>query len=155
MSDLTARIQEDLKIAMKARDTLALNALRALKAALTNAAIEKGGLGTPLEPQEALVVVRKQVKQRQDSIAQFAANNRPELAATEQAEIAILERFLPAALTEEELEAIISAAIAETGATSKADLGKVIKATQAKADGRADGKTLSQAVMRRLQEAER
>jgi uncharacterized protein YqeY len=95
------------------------------------------------------------VKQRQDSIAQFAANNRPELAATEQAEIAILERFLPAALTEEELEAIISAAIAETGATSKADLGKVIKATQAKADGRADGKTLSQAVMRRLQEAER
>ncbi|MCF7731690.1 MAG: GatB/YqeY domain-containing protein [Akkermansiaceae bacterium] len=150
MSDLSSQLQEDLKTAMKARDTLALNALRALKTALTNAAIEKGSLSTVLDPAEALAVVRKQVKQRLDSIAQFAANNRPELAATEQAEIAILERYLPAALTPDELDAIITAAIAETGATSKADLGKVIKLAQAKADGRADGKTLSQAVMQRL-----
>lgn len=151
MSDLATRIQEDLKTAMKAKDGTALNALRALKAALTNATIEKGGSGSPLDLAESLAVVRKQVKQRQDSIAQFAANKRPELAAIEQAEITILERYLPAALSEEELAALIAAAIAETGATSKADLGKVIKAAQAKADGRVDGKTLSQAVMRCLQ----
>lgn len=120
------------------------------KTALTNAAIEKGGLGTPLDENEALAVIRKQVKQRQDSIAQFAANNRPELAATEQAEIAILERYLPAALSAEDFDAIITAAIAETGASSKADLGKVIKLVQAKAEGRADGKTISQSVMQRL-----
>ncbi len=150
MPDLTAQLQEDLKTAMKAKDTVALNALRALKTALTNAAIEKGGLGTPLDENEALAVIRKQVKQRQDSIAQFAANNRPELAATEQAEIAILERYLPAALSAEDLDAIITAAIAETGANSKADLGKVIKLVQAKAEGRADGKTISQSVMQRL-----
>lgn len=150
MPDLTVQLQEDLKTAMKAKDTVALNALRALKTALTNAAIEKAGLGTPLDDNESLAVIRKQVKQRQDSIAQFAANNRPELAATEQAEIAILERYLPAALTADELAAIITAAIAEAGATTKADLGKVIKLAQAKAAGRADGKTLSQAVMAAL-----
>ncbi|MBN8458291.1 MAG: GatB/YqeY domain-containing protein [Verrucomicrobia bacterium] len=150
MPDLTAQLQEDLKTAMKAKDTVALNALRALKTALTNAAIEKGGLGTPLDDNETMAVIRKQVKQRQDSIAQFAANNRPELAATEQAEIAVLERYLPAALSADELAAIVSDAIAETGATSKADLGKVIKLVQAKADGRADGKAISQAVMQRL-----
>jgi uncharacterized protein YqeY len=150
MSSIPAQLQEDLKTAMKAKDTLALNALRALKAALTNAAIEKGGLGTPLDDGEVLAVIRKQVKQRHDSIAQFAANNRPELAATEQAEIAVLERYLPAALTPAELEQIIAAAIAETGATTKADLGRVIKLAQDKAAGRADGKTLSQAVMKAL-----
>jgi hypothetical protein len=135
---------------MKAKDALALNALRALKTALTNAAIEKGGLGTPLDDAEVLAVIRKQVKQRHDSIAQFAANKRPELAATEQAEIAVLERYLPAALTPAELEQIIAAAIVETGATTKADLGRVIKLAQEKAAGRADGKTLSQAVMKAL-----
>jgi hypothetical protein len=150
MSEFTNRIQEDIKSAMKAKDTVALDALRALKTALTHAAIEKGGLGTELDSPECLAVVRKQVKQRQDSIEQFAAHNRPELAAKERAEIAVLERYLPAALTADELAAIISAAIAETGATSRADLGKVIKAVQAKADGRADGKTISQAVMAKL-----
>jgi uncharacterized protein YqeY len=150
MSDILSQIQEDLKTAMRAKDTLALNALRALKSALTNAAIEKGGLGTPLDHGECVSVVRKQVKQRHDSLGQFAANNRPELAAIEQAEISVLERYLPAALTAEELDMLITAAIAETGAATKADLGKVIKLAQEKAAGRADGKTLSQAVMRRL-----
>ncbi|MCX6880801.1 MAG: GatB/YqeY domain-containing protein [Verrucomicrobia bacterium] len=150
MSDISTQLQEDLKTAMRAKDTTALNALRALKTALTNAAIEKGGLGTALDPGEIVAVVRKQVKQRHDSLAAFAANNRPELAATEQAEITVLERYLPAALTAGELEQLIADAIAETGATSKADLGKVIKLAQDKAAGRADGKTLSQAVMKRL-----
>ncbi|MEI6675423.1 MAG: GatB/YqeY domain-containing protein [Verrucomicrobiota bacterium] len=150
MSDILPQLQEDLKTAMRARDAVALNALRALKTALTNAAIEKSGLGTTLDPAEVVAVVRKQVKQRHDSLAQYAANDRPELAAIEQAEITVLERYLPTALTTVELEELIAAAIAETGATSKADLGKVIKLAQEKAAGRADGKTLSQAVMKRL-----
>ena len=150
MSTIAGRLQEDLKTAMKARDAVALNALRALKTAMTNASIEKGGLGTVLDAGEELAVVRRQVKQRQDSIAQFSANGRPELAAVEQAEIAVLEGYLPAALSADELAALVAAAVAETGATGKADMGKVMKAAQEKAAGRADGKALSQAVMKAL-----
>jgi uncharacterized protein YqeY len=150
MSETANRIPEDLKSAMKARDTLALNALRALKSALTNAAIEKGGLGTPLEEGEVLAVIRKQIKQRQDSIEQFEKANRPELAATEKAEIAVLERYLPAALSAEEVAALVEQAVTETGATGKADMGKVMKLAQERADGRVDGKTLSQEIMKRL-----
>ena len=81
MSDTPSQIQEDIKTAMKAKDSLALNALRALKSALTNASIEKGGLGTALEESEVLAVIRKQIKQRQDSIEQFEKAGRAELAA--------------------------------------------------------------------------
>ncbi|HEY8990778.1 MAG TPA: GatB/YqeY domain-containing protein [Luteolibacter sp.] len=150
MSETAARIPEDLKAAMKAKDTTALNALRALKTALTNAAIEKGGLGTALEENEVLAVVRKQLKQRQDSIEQFEKAGRTELAATEKAEIAVLERYLPAALSADEIAALIDAAVAETGATGKADMGKVMKLVQERAAGRADGKTLSQEILKRL-----
>jgi uncharacterized protein YqeY len=150
MSDIFPQLQEDLKTAMRAKDVVALNALRALKTALTNAAIEKSGLGASLDPAEAVAVVRKQVKQRHDSLEQYAANDRPELAAIEQAEITVLERYLPTPLTAGELDALVAAAIAETGATTKAELGKVIKLAQEMAAGRADGKTLSQAVIKRL-----
>lgn len=150
MSDTTTRIPEDIKSAMRAKDTTALNALRALKSALTNAAIEKGGLGTLLEESEVLAVVRKQIKQRVDSCEQFEKAARPELAAIEKTEIEILSRYLPAALTEEELVAIIEQAVVETGATGKADMGKVMKRAQELAEGRADGKLLSAAVMKRL-----
>ena len=150
MPDILSQLQEDLKAAMRAKDVVALNALRALKTALTNAAIEKSGLGAALDVAETVSVVRKQVKQRHDSLAQYAANDRPELAAIEQAEITVLERYLPAALTAEALDELVAEAIAQTGASSKADLGKVIKRVQEKAAGRADGKTLSQAVMKRL-----
>lgn len=150
MSDTANRIPEDLKSAMKAKDGLALNALRALKTALTNASIEKGGLGTSLEEGEVLAVIRKQIKQRQDSIEQFEKANRPELAATEKAEIAVLERYLPAALSGEEIATLVEQAIAETGATGKADMGKVMKLAQERSAGRADGKTLSQEIMKRL-----
>jgi len=150
MSDLTIQVSDDIKTAMKAKDTTALNALRALKTALTNAAIEKGGLGTALDDSESLVVVRKQIKQRVDSCEQFEANGRPELAVTEKAEIEILSRFLPAALTEEAMLAIIETAVTETGATGKADMGKVMKRAQELAEGRADGKLLSAAVIKRL-----
>lgn len=150
MSDTAARIPEDIKTAMKAKDTTALNALRALKTALTNAAIEKGGLGTALEEAEVLAVIRKQIKQRMDSIEQFEGNGRPELAVSEKAEIEILSRYLPAALTEEQILSIVEQAVTETGATGKADMGKVMKRAQELAEGRADGKILSGAVMKRL-----
>eukprot|EP00903_Cladosiphon_okamuranus_P003786 g3784.t1 len=150
MSNTATQISEDIKTAMRAKDSLALNSLRALKSALTNAAIEKGGLGTELEEQEILAVIRKQIKQRQDSISQFEGAGRPELAEKEKQEITILSKYLPAALSEEEIEAIVEKAITESGASSKADMGKVMKAAQELADGRADGKTLSSAIMKRL-----
>lgn len=150
MSSTATRIPEDIKNAMRAKDSTSLNALRALKSALTNAAIEKGGLGTELEESEVLAVVRKQIKQRVDSCEQFEKAGRPELALTEKAEIEILTRYLPAALTEEELLQIVTQAVADTGATGKADMGKVMKRAQEIADGRADGKLLSAAVMKQL-----
>lgn len=140
----------DLKKAMKAKDTVALATLRALKTALTNAAIESGNKDNVVEEADALAIVRKQIKQRQDSIEQFEKANRPELAESEKAEIAVLEAYLPAALSAEEISAIVDTAVAETGATSRADMGKVMGMVQAKAAGRADGKTLSQEVMKRL-----
>ena len=150
MSDLASRIPEDLKAAMKAKDTVALAVIRALKTAMTNASIEKGGLGTPLDDAEVTALIRKQIKQRQDSITQFTAAGRTELAATEEAEVAILEKYLPANLSAEEIAAIVDAAITETGASSKADMGKVMKLVQERAAGRADGKTISQEVAKRL-----
>ncbi|QTN31394.1 GatB/YqeY domain-containing protein [Akkermansiaceae bacterium] len=150
MSDTTTQISEDIKTAMRAKDSTALNSLRALKAALTNAAIEKGGLGTLLDEPETLAVVRKQIKQRQDSIEQFEKAGRAELAENEKAEIAILSKYLPAALSPEQIEAIVGQAISETGAASKADMGKAMKRAQELAEGRADGKLLSSAVMKAL-----
>ena len=150
MSDIALRIFEDIKTAMRAKDSTALNALRALKSAMTNAAIEKGGLGTLLDEPETLAVIRKQIKQRQDSIEQFEKAGRAELAANEKAEIAILSQYLPVALTEEQIAAIVDQAVLETGASSKADMGKAMKRAQELSEGRADGKLLSAAVMKRL-----
>jgi uncharacterized protein YqeY len=150
MSTFAELIMEDLKAAMKAKDTVALSTLRALKTALTNTAIESGNKDNIVDETTALALVRKQIKQRQDSIEQFLSANRPELAESEKAEISVLEKYLPAALSDAEVDAIVDAAIQETGATSKADMGKVMGIVQAKAAGRADGKTLSQAVMKRL-----
>lgn len=140
----------DLKTAMKAKDTVSLNTLRALKTAMTNFAIEKGGLGTELTETEELAIVRKQVKQRQDSLSQFEGAGRDELAENEKKEIAVLEAYLPQALSQEEISAIVKEAVAETGATSRADMGNVMKLAQEKAEGRADGKLLSQEVMKHL-----
>ncbi len=150
MSDITTRISDDIKTAMRAKDSTALNALRALKSGLTNAAIDKGGLGTELEEPEALAVIRKQIKQRQDSIEQFEKAGRAELAENEKAEIEILAKYLPAPLSDEEMTSIVEQAVSETGASSKADMGKAMKRAQELADGRADGKYLSAAVMKRL-----
>ncbi len=99
MNTISDQIMEGMKTAMKAKDSVTLNTLRALKTALTNTAIAKGGLGTRLEEAEELAVVRKQIKQREDSAEQFRAAGRPELAEKEEAEITVLKQFMPAELT--------------------------------------------------------
>lgn len=140
----------DLKDAMRAKDTTALTTLRALKTALTNAAIESGNKDNVVEEPAALAIVRKQIKQRQDSIEQFEGAGRAELAENEKSEIIVLEKYLPAALGADEVSQIVTDAISETGASSRADMGKVMKVVQDKVAGRADGKTLSQEVMKHL-----
>ena len=146
---LAERIDSDLKEAMRARDAAKLGVLRMLKSALKYSAIEKSGEGV-LDDAEAAQVIRKQVKQRQDSIEQFEKGGRPELAAKEKEELLVLNAYLPKGLEAEELAALVRDAIAEVGATSKAQMGAVMKALQAKVAGRADGKTLSQEVSRQL-----
>lgn len=137
------QITADMKNAMKAKDKVALTAIRALKTAITNA--EKGG-NSELSDTDIISIIRKQVKQRQDSIIQYSEAGRPELAEIEEAEISILEKYLPQALSEDEVKAIIQGIINDTGANSMADMGKVMKAAQEKCQGRAEGKLLSQLV---------
>ena len=147
---LQERLDSDLKDAMRAREANKLGVLRMLKSALKNAAIEKGGAAATLDDAEATQVVRKQVKQRQDSIESFEKGSRPELAEKERAEIAILQQYLPAAMSSEELSRLVRETIAELGATSKAQMGAVMKALGPKIGGRADGRTVSQEVQRQL-----
>jgi uncharacterized protein YqeY len=144
------RIDSDLKEAMKARDAQRLGVIRMLKSALKNAAIEKYGVTGQLDDAEAIAIVRKQVKQRQDSIEGFEKGNRPDLAEKEKAEFDILGAYLPQQFGPEEITKLVSEVIAEAGATSKAQMGAVMKILQVKAAGRADGKALSQEVQRQL-----
>ena len=147
---LQSQVDNDIKDAMRARETVRLNALRLLKSAMKNAAIEKGGAETMLDDAEASAIIRKQIKQRQDAIEGFEKGGRPELAAAERAEIEVLSAYLPAALSADEVTALAREAIAEAGATSKQQMGAVMKIATAKAAGRVDGKTLSQAVQKLL-----
>ena len=147
---LQERVDSDLKDAMRAREAARLGVLRMLKSALKYSAIEKAGAESQLDDTEAVQVIRKQVKQRQDSIEQFEKGGRPELAAKEKEELAILNAYLPQGLNAEELANIVGETISELGATSKAQMGAVMKALQGRVAGRADGKTLSQEVQRQL-----
>lgn len=148
--NLSSQIVEDMKTAMKAKDSVALNVVRALKSALKYAALEKAGAEGELDDSEALQVVRREIKKRQDSVASYAQAGREDLAAIERAEIAVLEKYLPAALPAGELEALVVAVIAELGATSKKDMGAVMKLLQERAAGRVDNRVLSAEVARRL-----
>jgi uncharacterized protein len=147
---LQSQVDNDIKDAMRARETVRLNALRMLKSAMKNAAIEKGGAETILDDAEASGVIRKQIKQRQDAIEGFEKGGRLELAATERVEIEVLSAYLPAALSPDEVTALAREAIAEAGATARQQMGAVMKIATAKAAGRVDGKTLSQAVQKLL-----
>ncbi len=138
---LNEKLSAEIKAAMIARNADRLNTLRMLKSALGYAAMEKKV--DVLDDTDFMAVAMKESKKRKDSITQFTEGGRPELAAKEQEELLVVEEFLPKALSLEETKALIVAAIAETGATSKKQMGLVIKAVQAKAAGRADGKTVS------------
>jgi uncharacterized protein len=144
------RVDSDLKDAMRVKDTRKLGVLRMLKSALKYATIAKSGAEAQLSEAEAAQVVRKQAKQREDSIESFEKGGRSELAAKEKEELSILNTYLPQAMNSDELAKVVRETIAETGATSKAQMGIVMKALQAKVAGRADGKTLSQEVSRQL-----
>ncbi|MFY8269138.1 MAG: GatB/YqeY domain-containing protein [Terrimicrobiaceae bacterium] len=145
-----ARIDQDIKAAMLARESAKLGVLRMLKSALMNSAIEKHGAGGALDDSDATAIVRKEVKKRQDSVEAFEKGGRPEMAATEKAEIEILNAYLPQQLAAEEVAAIVQAAIAETGATTRKEMGAVMKLVNEKAAGRADGRTLSAEVQKHL-----
>lgn len=150
MSALADQITEDMKSAMKAADKPRLNVLRNLRAAIKNAAIEKGGADAVLDDTEVLAVIRKQIKQRQDSATSYRDGGREDLAATETAEAEVLSDYLPAALSEAEIAGLIDQAIADSGAASMKDMGKVMALLQQRCQGRADNKTLSNAVRARL-----
>src|ERR1700675_340578 len=126
------RVDSDLKEAMRAKDATTLGVLRMLKSALKYAAIEKSGAEAELSDAEAAQVIRKQAKQRQDSIESFEKGGRAELAAKEKEELSILNGYLPQAMNPEELSKLVGETIAEVGATSKAQMGAVMKAVQAK-----------------------
>ena len=147
---LQQRVDSDLKEAMRAKDATKLGVLRMLKSALKYAAIAKSGAESELSDAEAIQVIRKQAKQRQDSIESFEKGGRTELADKEREELALLNTYLPQAMSSEELEKVVCETIAELGATSKAQMGAVMKALQAKAGSRVDGKTLSAEVGRQL-----
>jgi uncharacterized protein len=141
---LIEQVTKDIAQAMKAHDQLRLGALRMLKSAIMNREVEKG---RGLEPTEDMQVVQSLVKQRHDSIELFEKGGRLELAAKERAEIGVLETYLPAAVPEDEIVAAVAAAIAESGAASAKDMGKVMKLLTAKFAGRpVDGKALSERV---------
>lgn len=147
MGKLTEQIRADLNESMKARTAERTSTLRMLQSALKN---EQINLKRELSDEEALSIIRKSVKQRLDSIEQYTKGNRPELAAKEQSEMDLLKTYLPAELSEAELESSLREIIASTGAQSKKDIGKVMKEATAKYKGRADGKKIQEIVSRLL-----
>jgi uncharacterized protein YqeY len=148
VATLNDKIGADIAAAMKAKDAARLSALRMLKAAVMNKGVEKG---RDLDDAEVLQVVASLVKQRRDSIEQFGKAGRTDLVDKETGEIAVLEQYLPPAATAEEIDAAVAAAIAETGAASAKDMGKVMKAVMPKLAGKhADGRAVNEAVRRKL-----
>jgi uncharacterized protein YqeY len=148
MATLVEQVTQDIASAMRQKDQATLAPLRMLKAALMNREVAKG---QGLTDAEALQVVGSLVKQRRDSIEQFRAGGRDDLATREAAEIELLQRYLPPAADESAITAAIEAAVAETGATGPKDMGKVMKAVTARLGGlTVDGRTLSEAVKKRL-----
>ena len=145
---LKQQIISDLTASMKAQDAQRTSTLRMVKAAFMNREIEKGG---ELDDEEMSKLLRTLVKQRRDSVEQYEKGGRPELAAKEKSEIEVIETYLPQAASREEIEAAVAAAIAETGATSMKDMGKVMKSVQAALSGKnADGRTVSETVKAKL-----
>ncbi len=147
--NFTEQINNDLKEAMKAKDQGALRAIRAIKSAILLANTD--GSGESVEGERAIKLLQKLVKQRRDSLEIFEKQNREDLAKNEREEIIVIEKYLPKAMNVEELEAAIREVIAETGAGSAKDMGKVMGAASKKLAGKADGKLISEVVKKLLQ----
>lgn len=141
--DILAKLNEDMVTAAKAKDKIRLSAIRLLKTALHNKEID---LMRPLNETETMQILSGLVKQRKDSIEQFAKGGRQDLVEKEEAELKILQDFMPAQMSEDEVEALIKKAIADVGAASVKDMGKVMKALMPQITGRADGKAAGEKV---------
>ena len=146
---LQQRVMEDMKTAMRAKDTLALESLRAIKSALLLAQTETGP-GTELTEEEEVKLVQKLVKQRKDSAAIYKEQGREDLAEPELAQALIIEKFLPEQLSEEEIEKVVVQTIATVGAAGMKDMGKVMGIVSQELAGKADGKTISTIVKKNL-----
>jgi uncharacterized protein len=146
---LEVKIMDHMKEAMKAKDSVALEALRAIKSAIILAKTEAGA-AEGLSEADEIKMLQRLVKMRKDSHEIFTAQNRPDLAAPELAQIAVIEQFLPAQLTEAEVEVIVAKIIAETGATGIAAMGKVMGLASAQIGGQAEGKVISGIVKKLL-----
>ena len=146
---LQTQVMDKMKEAMKAKDTIALQALRAVKSAFLLAKTETGVKEELTEDRE-IKIIQKQVKQRKDSAAIFIQQNRQDLADPELAEIAVLEQFLPRALSEEEVEVVVLATINNLGASGMKDMGKVMSAVSEELSGKADGKVIATLVKKNL-----
>jgi uncharacterized protein YqeY len=146
---LSTQIMDEMKNAMRAKDTIALEALRAIKSELLLAQTSSGSKEEITEAEE-IKILQKLVKMRKDSASIFTAQNRPDLAEPELAQIAIIEKFLPAQLSEAEVEVVIAKIIAETGASGIASMGKVMGLATAQLGGTAEGKTISTIVKKLL-----
>ena len=146
---LQKEVMDKMKEAMKAKDTVALQALRAVKSAFLLAKTATG-VQTEITPEQEVKIIQKQVKQRKDSAAIFITQNRQDLADPELAEIAVLEQFLPAALSEEEIEKIVAVTITKLGASGMKDMGKVMGVVSNTLSGQADGKVISTLVKKLL-----
>ena len=146
---LQKQVMDKMKEAMKAKDTIALQALRAVKSAFLLAKTETG-VQEELTEEHEIKIIQKQVKQRKDSAAIFIEQNRNDLAEPELAELAILEQFLPESLSEEKIEEVVIATITKTGASGMKDMGKVMGMVSKELAGKADGKTISILVKKNL-----
>lgn len=148
-STLDARLQDDLKNAMRAGDTVARDTIRYTMSSLKNARIDKG---SPLNDQETIAVLQRDARRRQESIDQFRAGGREDLVEKEEVQLAVLKRYLPAELSDQEVTALVDAAIAETGVTSMKEMGKLMPVLIQRAAGKADGKRLNAAAREALAE---
>ncbi|MUT66669.1 GatB/YqeY domain-containing protein [Paenibacillus sp. NEAU-GSW1] len=146
--NLSERLNDDMKQAMKNQDKFRLSTIRMIRAAVKNLEID---LKRPLEDSEVLDILGREVKQRKDSLQEFSKAGRDDLVADLTAEIEIISQYLPDQLTEEEIKAIVQQTIQELGASSKAEMGKVMGALLPKTKGRADGKLVNQYVQQFLQ----
>lgn len=146
---LIQQIDTDLKTAMRAKDDVTKLTLRAVKTALTEAS-KSGGDAHVLTDEDTLAVVAKEAKRRRDAINEYEKANRPDLAASEAAELEVLERYLPKQLSEAEIQTLAEAVIAEVGASSMRDMGKVMSPLMDRIAGQADGRAVNQVVRRLL-----